>query len=87
MTNPVWTRKYASPERDLQLSAARIALVRTYEDHMTKIPASKETKAAATSGKSGATELRDDELQAVSGGLAVQKPTQPPKKPVCLSMS
>ena len=54
---------------------------------MTKIPASKETKAAATSGKSGATELRDDELQAVSGGLAVQKPTQPPKKPVCLSMS
>lgn len=66
------------------MSAASIALVGTYEDHMTKTPTSKETKVQQKTSKSGAGELRDDDLQEVAGGLAVNTPTVP-VTPVCVS--
>lgn len=51
---------------------------------MTKKPTSKETKVQPKTSKSGAAELRDDDLQEVAGGLAVNHPTVP-VDPVCVS--
>jgi bacteriocin-like protein len=68
---------------DLQLSAASIALLRTYEDGMTKKPPGKETEIKQNPKKP---ELQDDELQQVSGGLAARVPTIP-DPPVCISKS
>lgn len=69
---------------DLQLSAASIALVRTYEDRMTKKHTGKETEIKQGPKKPVALELQDDELQQVSGGLAVNRPAVA-VDPVCIS--
>jgi bacteriocin-like protein len=71
---------------DLQLSAASIALLRTYEDGMTKKPPGKETEIKQNPKKPVAPELQDDELQQVSGGLVARVPTIP-DPPVCISKS
>ena len=69
---------------DLQLNAASIALVRTYEDRMTKKLTGKETEIKQNPNKPVARELPDDELQQVSGGLAVSRPAVA-ADPVCIS--
>jgi bacteriocin-like protein len=68
----------------LQLSAASIALVRTYEDRMTKKHTGKETEIKQSPKKPVAHELQDDELQQVSGGLAASHPAVA-ADPVCIS--
>jgi hypothetical protein len=52
---------------------------------MTKTPSSKETKVQPKSGKPGADELRDDDLQEVVGGLAANTPAAAPIVAVCVS--
>jgi len=69
---------------DIQLSVAGIALVRTYEDRMTKKPTGKETEIKQGPNKPAARELQDDELQQVSGGLAASRPAVA-ADPVCIS--
>ena len=69
---------------DLQLSAASIALGRTYEDRMTKKHTGKETEIKQSPKKPVAHELQDDELQQVSGGLAASRPAVA-ADPVCIS--
>ena len=69
---------------DLQSSAAGIALVRTYEDRMTKKHTGKETEIKQSPKKPVAHELQDDELQQVSGGLAASRPAVA-ADPVCIS--
>jgi bacteriocin-like protein len=68
----------------LQLSAASIVLVRTYEDRMTKKHTGKETEIKQSPKKPVAHELQDDELQQVSGGLAASRPAVA-ADPVCIS--
>jgi hypothetical protein len=58
----------------------------TQEDDMTKTPTSKETRIQQKPNKSGSNELRDDDLQEVSGGLTIHNPTKP-IPPVCLTNS
>jgi bacteriocin-like protein len=52
---------------------------------MKSTPASKDSKTSSKSSKPVADELRDDELQEVSGGLAANNPAVAKESPVCIS--
>ena len=69
---------------DLHSRAARQAFFRTYEDIMSKKISGNESKIKQGSKKPGTPELKDDDLQQVSGGLAAQRATDP-TDPVCIS--